>query len=159
MAGRAAAADAPAGAKGRRSSRQAGLQRRAATIAAVLLLAMAIVVVAVVIPPVSGDSHPTTNRDASIVAFAVHSLAAVAAAGLLLGSATTLRARRWPVVAMVLALVLALALLDAAAEFRQHGRDLRVATWAMWLGAALELGAAALAGVAAFADLGRRFRR
>ncbi|MCC6383145.1 MAG: hypothetical protein IT304_11620 [Dehalococcoidia bacterium] len=158
MRGRAAAAEAGEAARREARPDRERWRRGAAAIAGALLIGMAIVLAAVIIPAVATDTHPALNRGPSIAAFSVHIVAALAAGGLLVGSATILRRRVWAIIAMVMAVVLALALFDAAAEFRQHGRDLKVATRAMWVGAAIEVGAAVLAAFAAFAGPGQRSR-
>lgn len=116
---------------------------------AALLVVVSLVVAAGVIPPVKADAHPGATPQTAVPAFWINvGLNLLAAAGL--GFLAVRTRNRSPLTTIVfgfgavVALLLALALLDAASAYSGHGRAMRTATILLFFCSAIEALAAAL---------------
>lgn len=116
---------------------------------------MAVATAVLIIAPVAEDTTPGGNPEASAIAFGANAGLALVSAGLLAWWARQ-PGRAWPaIVATGIAVVLAVATADAAAEFRHRGPDLEVATATMWAGVVAFTLAALLAAGALVTARGR----
>jgi hypothetical protein len=131
-----------------------GLALRMLLIGAFLTLAAAAVIALGVIPRVRADTFPGATPDRAVVGFWVNVILAVltAAAALVstrLGASRPTMRRVLPGVAGLVALLLGLALMDAAAAYSGHGPGMHGATVALWACVCLDLAGGALMVVAA----------
>lgn len=129
--------------------------QRMLLLGAFLALASAAVIAVGVIPRVRADTFPGATPDRAIPAFWVNVLLTVLAAAAALASArlgsnrATLR-RVLPGAAGVVAMLLGLALMDAAAAYSGHGPGMYTASAALWVCACLDLAGGASMVVSAF---------
>ena len=119
-------------------------RQRIFMLGAALMLASASVVAFGVIPPVRADTFPGATPDRAVPAFGGNALlallvAAAAAASSRLGlSRATLR-RALAGIAGLLALVLGLALIDAATAYSGHGPGMHGVVVALWVCVCLDV--------------------
>jgi len=112
--------------------------------AAMATLATAAVLAMSVIPPVRADAFPGAAPERAVPAFWVNAIlnvlvAARALSASRLGDGAPTRRRVWTGVAGVIALLLGLALIDAAVAFRAHGPAMQGAVVALWVCVCLDL--------------------
>lgn len=128
--------------------------RRLLLVAAVATFATAAVLATSVIPPVRTDPFPNATPQRAVPAFWVNVILNVLLAAEAYGlsrvrSGTVTRRRAWAGVSGLVALLLGLALMDAATALAGHGPAMRAAVVALWVCVCLDLAGGLLMIVAA----------
>ena len=122
--------------------------RRILLVCAVLFVVVALVVALGVIPPVKADTYPSVNHGAAAAAFWVNISINLLSAFSLFFIAIRSKERSWKstsviVIAGIIALLLGLALVDAASAYQKHGPSMESASILLFICAAADF----LAGV------------
>jgi phosphoglycerol transferase MdoB-like AlkP superfamily enzyme len=130
-------------------------RRRSLLTCAALLVVVALVVAAGVIPPVKGDTFPLGTPQRAVPAFWINVLVTLLAAAVLAFIAIRAEGRSRPLTIALgllafLALLLAVALTDAAFAYRSHGPAMHTASILLFLCAAVDFLAAMLVTATAF---------